>query len=812
MAYSNGNHQMIYFYQGPETQDSHPMNDTVKRNNSPTLPDEHTALGTHGIPPEPPAPSRMAQQQTLLAGVERERLETAQQRYLYYQQILANHTTEIISCHAPNGSCTYVSPSCYYVLGYEPEALYGKQFFTLFEPGELARIKQWSAALLRLLPEYTFYYRMRHYDGHTLLMEITCKTIRDAATEHIVEIVSISRDVTRQRHLEKRLEHSQTLLQTTIDAVSDGIVVIANNGRLLCCNHAFRSLWGLPDQWSDITNAAKRLAWMVKQVKNPAVFVRRSREMNALPDADGYDIIALKDERLLEQHTTPYRVGERVVGRIWRFRDVTEREHDVAELHKSRANLKAIFDNATIGIFLLTVNGRYSKMNDHWPIMLGYTRREMSHHTLLSLTYSEDVQESHEYFEALLRGELVSYRLEHRFVRKDGSFFWGDLSVRVTYNQYDALETIIGIVTDITERKQAEESLRQAHNKLQRWADELEQRNREATILNEMSDLLQSCRSVEETYEVIQQAASDLFEGKSGALYLINEASSLLEMVLHWGRVPLAPCTVDPKTCWALRRRWAYVVGGGRMSPQCQTLLAHNALDEDSLPYICVPLIGSETSIGVLNVRIGGCSKKELERWERLSETVARNIALALANLTLREQLHNQSIRDQLTGLYNRRYLDEALQREIERARRQSYFVGIVMLDVDHFKQYNDTYGHDGGDALLRLLGAFLNMNVRGDDIACRYGGEEFTLILLGASLDDTSKRAEDLRQAANTLEVEHNGITLGTITISLGVACFPTHGATAQAVVRAADQALYRAKAAGRNRTMVAERVEVKH
>ncbi len=778
------------------------MNDTIDNNSYPALSDQHTAPGTNGTLGTRFEPAGLIE-------AEQKLLENGLPRWAYHQDVLASHTTEIISYHAPDGTCRYVSPSCFTVLGYSPEALQGKRFFALFEPSDIPRIKTWSAALLRLLPEYTFHYRMRHCDGHTLLMEISCKTIRDPQTDQIVEFVAVSRDVTRQRHLEKRLEHAQGLLQSTIDAVSDGIVVISNNGRVLCYNQSFRSMWNLPQQWGGIANPAKRLAWMVKQVRNPAAFVRRSREMNALPEADGYDIVALKDERILEQHTTPYRIGEKVVGRIWRFRDVTEREHEGAELRESRANLKAIFDNAAIGIFLLNVNGRYSKMNDHWPAMLGYTRKELYQYTYVSIMHCDDVQESHEYFEALLRGEIASYRLEHRFVRKDGSFFWGDLSVRATRNQYGALETIIGIVADITERKQAEESLRQAHKKLRQWADELERRNREATILNEMNDLLQSCRSVEETYEVIQQAASDLFEQKSGTLYLLHTTSGRMEMVASWGSGHLAPCSVDPNACWAMRRRWAYVVGSDRLAPQCKNLSTDTTFDDDSLPYICVPLIGAETTLGVLNVRIGpGCSRKELERWERLAETVARSIALALTNLKLREQLHYQSIRDPLTGLYNRRYLDEALVREIERARRQSYAVGVVMLDVDHFKQFNDTYGHDGGDTLLRLLGAFLNVKVRGDDIACRYGGEEFTLILLGASLEDTSKRAEELRKAANMLEVEHHGIMLGKITISLGVACFPTHGATANEVMRAADLALYRAKAAGRNCTMVADKV----
>jgi diguanylate cyclase (GGDEF)-like protein len=195
------------------------------------------------------------------------------------------------------------------------------------------------------------------------------------------------------------------------------------------------------------------------------------------------------------------------------------------------------------------------------------------------------------------------------------------------------------------------------------------------------------------------------------------------------------------------------------------------------------------------------------ERWERLASMVAEHLSLTLINLQLRERLRDQSIRDPLTGLYNRRYLDETLQRELQRASRYRHSVGIIMLDIDHFKQFNTNYGHDGGDVLLRAVGAFLQKQVRGDDIACRYGGEEFTLILPGASLEDTRRRAEQVRRDVQYIRVEHNSQSLDTITISLGVAAFPQCGRDDETVMKAADQALFLAKSGGRNCVVTAER-----
>jgi diguanylate cyclase (GGDEF)-like protein len=185
---------------------------------------------------------------------------------------------------------------------------------------------------------------------------------------------------------------------------------------------------------------------------------------------------------------------------------------------------------------------------------------------------------------------------------------------------------------------------------------------------------------------------------------------------------------------------------------------------------------------------------------------VAEHIALALANLKLQETLRDQAIRDPLTGLFNRRYMEESLEREVSRAGRSGIPVGVIMLDIDHFKHFNDTFGHEAGDTLLGALGNFLRAHIRGGDIACRYGGEEFTLILPDASFDATRDRAEQLREAVTKLNVLHRGETLGPITLSLGVATFPEHGSIGQAVLLAADGALYRAKHEGRNRVVVAQ------
>ena len=193
------------------------------------------------------------------------------------------------------------------------------------------------------------------------------------------------------------------------------------------------------------------------------------------------------------------------------------------------------------------------------------------------------------------------------------------------------------------------------------------------------------------------------------------------------------------------------------------------------------------------------------ESKQQIAIAMADSIGLALANLKLRIFLREQSIRDPLTGLFNRRYLEETLEREFHRALRLQRPVGVIMLDLDHFKRFNDTYGHEAGDILLRKLGSFLKQHLRGGDITCRYGGEEFALVLPEVSLENVRLRAEELREGIKHLNVEYNDKVLATLSMSLGIAMFPEHGATSQSVLNAADGALYEAKRKSRDRIVVA-------
>jgi diguanylate cyclase (GGDEF)-like protein len=220
---------------------------------------------------------------------------------------------------------------------------------------------------------------------------------------------------------------------------------------------------------------------------------------------------------------------------------------------------------------------------------------------------------------------------------------------------------------------------------------------------------------------------------------------------------------------------------------------------------LCVPILAQGETLGILHFQATDEAPHLEASQLSFKTTFAGQLGLSIANIRLREALRTQSVRDALTGLYNRRYLEEILEREVRRAARASQSLGVLMIDLDHFKNFNDTYGHDAGDAVLRETGASLTKGIRAEDFVCRFGGEEFVVILPTANLEAACARAESLRLKMKELTVLHQGKSMGMLTISVGVAVFPDHGSSPKELMAAADAALYEAKRNGRDQIAVA-------
>jgi len=352
--------------------------------------------------------------------------------------------------------------------------------------------------------------------------------------------------------------------------------------------------------------------------------------------------------------------------------------------------------------------------------------------------------------------------------------------------------------------QEAQGGLTSANDTLRRHVAQLEARNREMTQLVELGELLSSSQTNAEVAAVISRIVPRLFARDAGAFYEPGVAGDDVEAIAFWGDPPPARRVFSPSDCWALRRGRVHVMDGSSAELRCPHI-------QEATPdgAVCAPLAAEGDALGVLHVQLRDVVPEQrtasLADRVRLIRAVAEQLELALANFRLRETLREQSARDQLTGLFNRRYMEESLVRELRRANRESYSLGLLMMDLDHFKDLNDGFGHSAGDVVLRAVGEFLGTAIRGDDVACRYGGEEFVVILPRASLENTRRRAETLREGLKGLQLEPSGTLLPGVTISIGVACAPDHGDTREQLIHAADTALYRAKAQGRDQVVVA-------
>jgi diguanylate cyclase (GGDEF)-like protein len=338
---------------------------------------------------------------------------------------------------------------------------------------------------------------------------------------------------------------------------------------------------------------------------------------------------------------------------------------------------------------------------------------------------------------------------------------------------------------------------------------EVEGRSAELKTLNEglvqladLGNLLLSSETSGEAYVILGRAVREMYGQLSGAVYLYGASRNVVELVTSWGDRPVAN-SFPPADCWALRRGRAH----HHVGVQGRELTCRHTVDGEHSSALCVPMLAQGEALGVLHLvsapELGDRVLTPLT--QRLAVAAAEACALALASIRLRERLADQSLRDPLTGLYNRRYAEETFEREIARAKREGRPLSVLMLDLDHFKRLNDEFGHDAGDTGLRETAAVLLESVRTGDVVSRVGGEEFLVLLPGASLESAVLKSDTMRGKLKALDLFHRGRRLPPLTFSAGVASFPATGETKEALLRAADTALYDAKHAGRDRSVAA-------
>ncbi|NTU89330.1 MAG: diguanylate cyclase [Actinobacteria bacterium] len=351
---------------------------------------------------------------------------------------------------------------------------------------------------------------------------------------------------------------------------------------------------------------------------------------------------------------------------------------------------------------------------------------------------------------------------------------------------------------DDTKRLKAEKDLIKTNEKLETLIQGLERNKLDSDLLRQLSDMLQACHEIAEAYEVIEPFIPHLFPGSKGNLYMVEDNQHIISSTFSWGENPQSEPILSLDDCWALRRNQTHFVNTSHIGAKCQ----HTHPSFKGI-YIDLPLIASNETIGMLHIEWADLFDLS-DQTRGLAQDIADHIALSMVNIRLREQLQYQSIRDSLTGVFNRRYMDETLERELMRSKRSKKPLGVLMLDIDHFKVFNDTYGHAAGDFVLKSLCKLLMSHVRGSDIICRMGGEEFVVIMPDADIDVTAQRAEEIRIKVSSEDLIFEGTSLGRMTVSIGVASFLDYNLNQDELLRKADEAMYRAKEKGRNRVEI--------
>jgi len=759
---------------------------------------------------------------------ERENAEQAYKGLLAKTELILNSAGEGIYGLDAAGNVTFVNPAAAAITRYAPAELIGGNIHELLHhtqvngtphsPADCPIYGSLQTGQIRQVARDLFWTR----DGNSFpVAYVSAPMYQDG---QVAGVVVIFRDITSRVRVEEQLKSERDFIATLLDTVGALIIVLDPQGRIVRFNrecekvsgYSFaevkdKEIWGLlipPEEEEAVKQVFQTLlSKMRRDLEN--CWLTRTGERRRI----AWSNTVLQDA----QGRTTHVIGTGI--------DVTARRQAENELRQAKEYLEDILDNSADAIGIVDPRGRIIKWNKAATEVFGYSSTELKGRSSFDL-YA-DKNELGQMLNQLRRDGSVR-RYEIRMKKKTGTVAPFSLSINLLYDQRQKILGSVCVARDrseikktltdlaavnarlqheIGERKQVEAALQTTNQNLQDVVREFEQRNRDITLLNEMGDLLQACLTCQEAYAGIAHFASLLFPDDAGALFVLQDPKRLMESVATWGKAACGEPVFSPEECWALRRGEIHAVQVDRPGLICPHLARVPKGD-----YMCIPLIAQGEIMGLILLLSRVCridSPESLrtqitENKQRLALTLAKQISLALANLKLRDSLRTRAFRDPLTGLFNRRYMEETLEREILRVKRRGQPLGVIMVDLDFLKPINDSLGHEAGDQVISALGHFLQTHIRQEDVACRYGGDEFTLIMPEASAKIACQRAEELRLGLGRLRVEYSGHPL-SFTASFGVAVFPDHGTTGEELIRAADAALYVAKQQGSNQVNLA-------
>jgi diguanylate cyclase (GGDEF)-like protein/PAS domain S-box-containing protein len=618
------------------------------------------------------------------------------------------------------------------------------------------------------------------------------------------------RDITQYRQFEATLRDSEARFKALFQGAPDAIIITDKNSRILLVNNQTMTLFG----YTIDELVGNSIDMVIPERYREAYYKYQKAFIDEIETRPGISlplngIRKNKREIPIEIALSPVKIPSGVIFTNI-IRDLTIRKEAEEQLRLQSVAL----ESAANGIVITDRNGNIQWVNPAFTKMTGYSAEEVRGKNPRILKSGMVAQETYSVlWKTVLSGSVWFGELVNR--RKDGSIIIEEQTIAPVKDSSGKIVHFIAIKQDITERKHAEEALNKR-------SDQIATLNRVMRSLSSTLDLDTVLDTIlHEIQQVIPYDSASIWLCKDDNLEIIAAHGFPDEAALIGTSFDLTskdnPNTQVIQTRMPLiendvssiysdsdngvqskykNRGWMgvpMIIGDRVIGMLSFDKNIPNFYNEEQSHFALA--FAAQAAIAIENARLYSDAQKEL------SEKIEAEEKL----LILQKELEEQAIRDALTGLYNRRFLDETLTRELSRAERDKYSVSVVMLDLDHFKMFNDTYGHDVGDMMLKQLGKLLASQVRAGDIACRFGGEEFVVVMPKASLSVAKQRANDWRMKFESQILIHNGEVLNA-TLSAGVAVYPLHGSSSDEIIRKADQAMYAAKAAGRNLVISAE------
>ena len=510
---------------------------------------------------------------------------------------------------------------------------------------------------------------------------------------------ALIREIAERQLTEQALRVSQQYAKNIINSSLDMIIAVDQERKIIEFNEAAQKTFG----YSSDEVLGKYIGMLYAEKYEASAIYQRTVNtgkcvqeiMNIRENGETFPCI-LFASILRDEQGNP-------IGYMGISRDITEQKQAEAALRESQQYAQRLIESSLDMIIAVDLHRKIIEFNAAARGTFGHSLEDV-YGKAVDMLYANPQEALAIHHITLTEGQCSREILN---IRKNGNVFPSVLSASILKNTEGELIGVMGILRDITEQKQTEETLRR--------------HNRELVLLSRLSELLQACRNEQETYDVIKNMCEQFFPQDSGYLAMMDDSRTMLDIIRTWGGIVPEIGAFGTEDCWALRRGKLHLIEPPDTGPLCLHLCSSSVHG-----YLCAPISASGEILGILHLSFGQYEAEPYmkEQKENTFEAkrmvitrIAEHYGLSLVNLRLRETLKQDSIRDALTGMYNRRYIEGSLERETRRAKRHKKPVGIIMLDVDHFKLFNDTHGHEAGDIVLRELGLFLRRNTRGEDI-----------------------------------------------------------------------------------------------